>query len=180
VSYKLKHRWRNGATHVVFEGPELVEKLAALVPAPRFNLVRYHGVLAPQSRWREAVVLGSESRATDCESETPDSTPESEEATPGIALESNTLGPADPFRERRYAWAELMHRVFEVDVLECPKCHQTPMRIVAAIHPPQAIRAILQCLGIPTRAPPISAAAAEEADPFAVDPEPFTDNSRGN
>jgi hypothetical protein len=26
---------------------ELLEKLAALVPPPRVNLVRYHGVLAP-------------------------------------------------------------------------------------------------------------------------------------
>lgn len=30
--YRLKHRWRDGTTHVVFEPQELVEKLAALVP----------------------------------------------------------------------------------------------------------------------------------------------------
>ena len=40
--YRLKHRWRDGTTHVVFEPQELVEKLAALVPPPRFHLVRYH------------------------------------------------------------------------------------------------------------------------------------------
>ena len=34
----------------------LMEKLAALVPIPRANLVRYHGVLAPASTWRAAVV----------------------------------------------------------------------------------------------------------------------------
>ena len=32
---------------------ELLEKLAALVPPPRFNLVRYHGVLAPEERHRD-------------------------------------------------------------------------------------------------------------------------------
>jgi hypothetical protein len=32
---------------VVFEPLDLVAKLAALVTPPRFNLVRYHGVLAP-------------------------------------------------------------------------------------------------------------------------------------
>lgn len=32
------------------EDPQLVEKLAALVPPPRFNLVRYHGVVAADSR----------------------------------------------------------------------------------------------------------------------------------
>jgi Putative transposase len=31
----------------VFTPQELVEKLAALVPPPRFHLVRYHGVLGP-------------------------------------------------------------------------------------------------------------------------------------
>ena len=32
--YRLRHRWRNGATHVVFEPLEFVAKLAALVPPP--------------------------------------------------------------------------------------------------------------------------------------------------
>jgi hypothetical protein len=40
--YGLKHRWHDGTTHVLFEQLELLEKLAALVPPPRFNLVRYY------------------------------------------------------------------------------------------------------------------------------------------
>ncbi len=40
--YRRKRRWRNGTTHVILEPLELVEKLAALVPCPRFNLVRYY------------------------------------------------------------------------------------------------------------------------------------------
>ena len=39
-------------------------------------------------------------------------------------------------------WAELLHRVFSVAVLECPKCSGR-MRILAAINPPEAIRKIL-------------------------------------
>jgi hypothetical protein len=39
VMYELKHRSRDGTTHVVFEPLELLEKLASLVPPPRFNLV---------------------------------------------------------------------------------------------------------------------------------------------
>ena len=62
---------------------------------------------------------------------------------------------------RNYSWAELMHRVWAVDVLQCPRC-SGGMRIVAAIHPPAAIRAILDCLGLPARAPPIAAAAERE------------------
>jgi hypothetical protein len=41
---------------VIFEPGELVEKLAALVPPPRSNLVRYHGILAPSAAWRPLVV----------------------------------------------------------------------------------------------------------------------------
>lgn len=35
---------------------ELIEKLAALTPRPRINLILYHGVLAPHARWRARVV----------------------------------------------------------------------------------------------------------------------------
>jgi hypothetical protein len=48
-----------------------------------------------------------------------------------------------------------MRRVFAVDVLECPRC-SGPMRILAAIHPPQATLAILECLDLPTRPPPVA------------------------
>jgi len=56
VLYRLRHRWRDGTTHVAFEPLELVEKLPALVPRPMFNLVRYHGILAPAARWRPFLV----------------------------------------------------------------------------------------------------------------------------
>ena len=35
---------------------ELLEKLAALVPRPFVNLIGYHGVLAPNAKWRREVV----------------------------------------------------------------------------------------------------------------------------
>jgi hypothetical protein len=59
---------------------------------------------------------------------------------------------------RYYSWPELMRRVFEIDVLRCPRCDGSPMRILAAIHSPEAIRAILESLGLPTRAPPLAPA----------------------
>ena len=52
----MRHRWRDGTTGMLFEPGELIEKLVALVPAPRGHLVRYHGVLAPHARWRAQVV----------------------------------------------------------------------------------------------------------------------------
>ncbi len=38
-------------------------------------------------------------------------------------------------RSRNYTWAELMRRVWSIDVLQCPQCGGR-MRILAAIHPP--------------------------------------------
>ena len=55
IAYRLRHPWRDGTTHVVFEPTELIEKLAVLIPWPRSNTLRYHGVFAPGSKWREAV-----------------------------------------------------------------------------------------------------------------------------
>jgi len=56
-----------------------------------------------------------------------------------------------------------MRRVFAVDVLECPRCGG-PMRILAAIHPPETARAILECLSLPSRAPPIDPARRHEVE----------------
>ena len=74
-----------------------------------------------------------------------------------------------PPRPRNYSWSELMRRVFLVDVLDCPECHGR-MRIVAALRSPEAIRAILECLGLPSRAPPV-APATPEAEVDRVDPD---------
>ena len=60
-------------------------------------------------------------------------------------------------RPRNYSWAELMKRVFSVDVLGCDRCGGR-MRIIAAIPPPEAIRKILECLGLPSRPPPLAPA----------------------
>jgi len=66
-------------------------------------------------------------------------------------------------RPKRYAWAELLKRVFAVDALECDRCGGR-MRILCAVNPPEAIRKILACLGMPIRAPPIAPALIEWGD----------------
>ena len=52
VAYTLKTPYRDGTTQVAFEPVDFIARLAALVPKPRVNLTRYHGVLAPNHRWR--------------------------------------------------------------------------------------------------------------------------------
>ena len=41
--------WRDGTAGIVLDPLDLMARLAALVPPPRVNLVRYHGVFAPAS-----------------------------------------------------------------------------------------------------------------------------------
>ena len=75
--------------------------------------------------------------------------------------------PARPVpRPRNDSWAERMQRVFAIDVLECPSCGGR-MRILAAIHGLGVIRAILECVGLPARPPPVSPPDPE--DPEAPD-----------
>ncbi|MFQ5473131.1 MAG: hypothetical protein ACE5FA_09635 [Dehalococcoidia bacterium] len=50
-----------------------------------------------------------------------------------------------------------MKRVFAIDVLECPRCF-SPMRVLSTIEQPQVVVAILDCLGLPARPPPIAPA----------------------
>jgi len=189
--YRLKHRWRDGTTHVVFEPQELVEKLAALVPPPRFHLVRYHGVLGPCASERDRVVpgapqaheptrpppgssslasfveppSGTEARGSE-RRELPDRC--SRSSPPGARATRTPRRPEEPspepdeqtLRPRRLAWAELLRRVFAVDVLECPRCGGR-MRLLAAIQPPEVTQAILDSLELPSRAPPTAPAVPD-------------------
>ena len=60
VLYTLKTPYRDGTTQVAFDRGghppvDFMARLAALVPKPRVNLTRFHGVLAPNHRWRGLV-----------------------------------------------------------------------------------------------------------------------------
>lgn len=55
IRYQLKTPYRDGTTHVVFEPLDFIARLAALVPKPRVNLTRFHGVFAPNSKHRAQV-----------------------------------------------------------------------------------------------------------------------------
>jgi hypothetical protein len=49
VRYPLKTPYRDGTTgdrrsHAIFEPLDFIARLAALVPKPRLNLTRFHGV----------------------------------------------------------------------------------------------------------------------------------------
>jgi hypothetical protein len=58
---------------------------------------------------------------------------------------------------RRYPWAELLRRVFLVDVLVCPHWRGV-RRLLAAIHDSASLERVLRAMGLPTVAPALAAA----------------------
>ena len=67
VAYRVKYARHGAAKHRVMTELELMARLAALVPPPRYPLVRYHGVLGPRSSWRRDVVPRPLAAAPACE-----------------------------------------------------------------------------------------------------------------
>jgi len=135
IALNLKTKWRNGATHVVFDPVDLIGKIAAIIPRPHINLIIYHGVLAPRAKWRKrAVVYGR--------------------PVPTLAVENaDEENPVETKEPGRYTdWATLMKRTFGLDVLECPKCHGR-MKLIALIDQPAVIQKILKHLGLPADIP---------------------------
>jgi hypothetical protein len=147
--YALKCPWRDGTNAVVFERQDFLAKLAVLTPAPRAHLIRYHGVLGPAAVWRPRIIPIANQNIVAVNSNLHQSTRVPE--TPVIAAE-----PTSRAADRNYTWAQLMKRVFSVDVLQC-ECCDGRMKVIAAISQPDVAAKILRCLGLPSRAPPTAA-----------------------
>ncbi len=99
---RLKRPYSDGTTHIVMDGPTLIERLVALIPRPRMNLVRYFGVFAPRSRLRSAVIPEP---------------PEQECCGPDTTNAEAAADGSPHAKNRRTDWARLLKRVFDVDVL---------------------------------------------------------------
>jgi hypothetical protein len=149
VALTLKSAWSDGTRQLVFEPLVLLEKLAALTPRPRSNLVLYHGVLAPHAGWRTRVVAYG-------------APPVEAPVAASLAAEP-TDAPVPAPASRHWAWADLMRRAFEIDVLACPRCSGR-LRLIATVEDPDAIRAILAALAV-------SRARADRAPPLAASPD---------
>jgi len=57
-----KNPFRDGTAHILFSPEDFIARLAALVPRPRVNLTHYHGVFAPSSPVRRAIIPATASR----------------------------------------------------------------------------------------------------------------------
>jgi len=125
VRYELKTPFRNGTTHVIFEPLDFMARLAALVPKPRVNLTRFHGVFAPNSKHRALITPAGRGKGRKAAEDSDDRS----------------------FAERHMAmsWAQRLKRVFNIDIEICEQC-QGPVKVIACVEDPVAIRQILDHL----------------------------------
>ncbi len=155
VLVQLKRAWADGTNHLLFEPLEFLEKLAALTPRPRINLILYHGVLGPHARWRSRIVPAPAVQTLD-----PGASPEQAR---GASADEKTGPPRPP---RHWRWADLMRRAFDIDVLACPHCGNR-MRLLATIEDPRVAEQILTHLGLPSA--PVRAGSAQPPPTSASD-----------
>ncbi len=140
IAYRTKYPLRGGKNHGVMTPMECMARLAALVPPPRYPLVRYVGVLAPASKLRRLVVPVCDGARCDHRGTGRlDGHGQKEGkpiagATGGVELcqapSGGTPGQepqadrAAPRNSSYIDWATLMRRGLGIDVLDCPRCHE--------------------------------------------------------
>jgi len=117
---------------VIFEPLDFISKLAAMVPRPRVNLTRFHGVLVgmphkPNSKQRINVTPAKRGKGS--AKKTSSTTKEKSSATCHKSL----------------TWAERLKRVFKIDVAVCSRCGGD-VKIIACIEKPEVIKKILDYL----------------------------------
>ena len=97
IAYRMKRPMPDGTTHLLFTGMELLRRLTGLVPPPRMNLTRFHGVFAPGAKLRPFLVPAP--------------------AVPG-EQEALSVATSHPKRQRapELDGAGLLNRTFKVDV----------------------------------------------------------------
>lgn len=106
VVYRYKHPFRDGSTHVLLEPLDFMARLAALVPRPRLNLIRFHGVFAPNFKHRKRIV-------------------------PRRPRHVDADRPPAPM-----SWIQRLKRVFAIDIETCPMCGGTLRVIACVEDPP--------------------------------------------
>jgi len=127
VRYELKTPYANGTTHVIFEPLDFISRLVALVPKPRVNLTRFHGVFAPNSHHRARVTPASRGKGKKAKA----------------ANDQQDQTPAE--RHTSMTWAQRLKRVFNIDIETCSECGGD-VRIIACIEDPLVISKILTYL----------------------------------
>jgi hypothetical protein len=139
IIVRLKTPWADGTSSLVMAPVEFLSRLTSLIPPPRKNMIRYHGIFGANSGLRAQIVPKLNL-----------------ETSEGQVSKEGTISPGQSKR-----WAQLLARVFQVDVLACPRC-QSRMQVISFIRESKAIRDILVSLQMATAPPEVAPARKSE------------------
>ena len=138
VKLQLKTRWADGTTHLLFTPPEFIEKLTALIPPKKSHLVRWGGVMAPNSSFRREITLKPE------------------------------IKKGFQFREeqkeggfKNYSWSKMLAQVFKIDVTKCESCGGDLVP-VAAVMERDSVQRYLRHLGLDPDPSPLTPARTSQ------------------
>src|SRR5262249_8211691 len=133
-----------------FEPSEFLEKLAVVIPRPRINLLLYHGAFAPRGRCHSGPVVVADA-------------PHRVVPPPSGSAPEAGATPVASVRPSYVASADLLRRVFAIDVLACPDCGGR-LRLLTTIEDRAVVETILTHRGLPVDPPrPLAGAHARMA-----------------
>ena len=142
LELSFKKPWRDGTRALVLEPHDLIARLVAAVPPPRFHMLRYFRVLSSHSSHRARVV--PDPPADDVANKPP----------PARGDQLELLDEFDDAPPSRKRWAWLLAHVFKADLEHCPRCNG-PLRWAEVATTRADITRLLAEQGIGPRAPPV-------------------------
>ena len=140
VRFRLAHPFSDGTTHFVWRPDAFLARLAALIPRPRKHLLTYHGVLAPNHRWRRTIV-----------------------AKPHPKVRRNGRVTRNP----GLSHSQALLRAYGFLFTRCDHCGGTK-RVLAVITDAPVVRAILAHIGRDPDPPQLAPARAPPGDLFST------------
>jgi hypothetical protein len=154
IAYRIKAP-RGRQTHRVMTPLQFLARLCALIPPPRHPLIRFHGVFAPHSAWRRAVV------SLPRQAPSLEPRPARIESPKAFANAQPEVQDSPKLRSRiGIDWATLLKRVYDLDALACP-CGGR-LRVIALITERAVATAILNSVGLPSQPPPVARARSPD------------------
>ena len=138
VKLRLKTAYSDGTSHLLFSFGEFIEKLVALIPPPRSHLVRWAGVLAPNSPYRKDITLKPQIKK-------------------GFQFQDENDKESQVLKRKNNSWSKMLAKVFKIDVSKCTECNGE-MRAICSVIEPSSVQRYLKHINMdyepPARAPP--------------------------
>ena len=140
VKLRLKTAYSDGTTHLLFTLSEFLEKLVAIIPPPKSHLVRWGGVLAPNSPLRKKITLKPEKKK-------------------GFQFQDEDEAPTF----KNSSWSKMLAKVFKIDVTTC-ECCGGKMQKICAVLDGEGIRRYLRHLNMDPDPPPRTPARVQATE----------------